>query len=124
MVEQYPKYVILLIYIMCLWLWCCSLYPNNEVSPDDVCVIPYSSGTSGKPKGVQLVHRSIMANLFQCSHPDFNQIGTKDTIMGFLPFYHIYGMVVVCSLVRCGFYSFHRFLPYYRMTSKNQQFKK
>lgn len=34
--------------------------------PDDVCVMPYSSGTTGLPKGVELTHRNIVSNVYQC----------------------------------------------------------
>ena len=42
-----------------------------EGSPDDVAILPYSSGTTGFPKGVQLTHRNVVSNLYQMSSPDF-----------------------------------------------------
>jgi 4-coumarate--CoA ligase len=41
-----------------------------KASPGDVALVPYSSGTTGLPKGVKLSHRNLVANLRQISHPD------------------------------------------------------
>lgn len=69
--------------------------PHVVIDPaQDVCVLPYSSGTSGIPKGVMLTHRNLVANLAQC-----NAVGVgvreQDVLLGVLPFFHIYGMVVI-----------------------------
>ena len=79
----------------------------NPVSVDaknDIAVLPYSSGTTGLPKGVMLTHYNIIANLCQMQHPelfDFRQDGT--CLLGLLPFFHIYGMVVtLLSSLYCG----------------------
>jgi acyl-CoA synthetase (AMP-forming)/AMP-acid ligase II len=69
--------------------------PNVEIDPaNDVCALPYSSGTSGIPKGVMLTHRNLVANLVQCEEA---QVGMtpEDVVIGVLPFFHIYGMVVI-----------------------------
>jgi acyl-CoA synthetase (AMP-forming)/AMP-acid ligase II len=69
--------------------------PAVEIDPaNDVCALPYSSGTSGVPKGVMLTHRNLVANLLQCEGAGVG-IGHDDVVMGVLPFFHIYGMVVV-----------------------------
>ena len=39
--------------------------PDVVVEPDDLAVLPYSSGTTGLPKGVELTHRNLVANLCQ-----------------------------------------------------------
>lgn len=39
-----------------------------EIDPDSVAIIPYSSGTTGLPKGVLLTHRNLVANVAQGSH--------------------------------------------------------
>jgi long-subunit acyl-CoA synthetase (AMP-forming) len=42
-----------------------NLYGVNGPSPDDVAVLPYSSGTTGLPKGVRLSHRNLITNCLQ-----------------------------------------------------------
>ena len=69
--------------------------PEVAINPaTDVCVLPYSSGTSGIPKGVMLTHRNLVANLCQM-HALVPMLTPDDTIVGVLPFFHIYGMVVI-----------------------------
>lgn len=62
---------------------------------EDTAVIPFSSGTTGLPKGVQLSNRNLITNLYQTDNalegrPD-------DVAMAVLPYFHIYGMTVVMN---------------------------
>src|SRR5207249_7658551 len=59
----------------------------------DVAVLPYSSGTTGFPKGVMLTHRNLVANLLQTDSA--HSLAEGDRVMAVLPFFHIYGMQVV-----------------------------
>jgi acyl-CoA synthetase (AMP-forming)/AMP-acid ligase II len=67
-----------------------------EVDPEDLAVLPYSSGTTGLMKGVMLTHRNLVANIEQAwnSMP----LDDKDTLVGLMPFFHIYGQTVVLNL--------------------------
>ncbi|KIC60147.1 AMP-binding protein [Microbacterium hominis] len=70
-----------------------------EVSFDPathVAVLPYSSGTTGIPKGVMLSHRNLVANVAQCR---INiDLKNTDRVLAVLPFFHIYGMTVLLNL--------------------------
>jgi acyl-CoA synthetase (AMP-forming)/AMP-acid ligase II len=67
-----------------------------EVDPDDLAVLPYSSGTTGQMKGVMLSHRNLVANIEQAwnSMP----LMDEDTLVGVLPFFHSYCQTVVLNL--------------------------
>jgi len=73
--------------------------PDVTVSGSDTLCIPYSSGTSGLPKGVVLTHSNLIANLIQLSHKsEFISMDSTDVLVGVLPFFHIYGLVVLMNL--------------------------
>ncbi|EFA01538.1 4-coumarate--CoA ligase 1-like Protein [Tribolium castaneum] len=73
-------------------------YPDVP-PPDtnDIAFLPYSSGTTGLPKGVQLSHRNILANLCQFNARELSVIQDttqehQDVIPAVLPKFHIYGL--------------------------------
>ena len=104
--------------------------PVVEIDPGtDVCALPYSSGTSGIPKGVMLTHRNLVANLCQMDH-EGGMLREDDRVIGVLPFFHIYGMVVIMggalvngativSLPRFELEGFLRTLQDHRITYAN-----
>jgi 4-coumarate--CoA ligase len=61
-----------------------------------LAVLPYSSGTTGVPKGVMLSHRNLVANVEQSRQ--MITIEPDDRVLAFLPFFHIYGMTVLLNL--------------------------
>lgn len=70
--------------------------PVVEIDPaEDVAVLPYSSGTTGAPKGVMLTHRSIATNLAQLDPLLPNE--TDERILAVLPFFHIYGLTALMN---------------------------
>jgi len=74
------------------------VYPQgDEVGHDDVLVLPYSSGTTGLPKGVELTNGNLLSNLLQCSKVEHLEHGS--TCVAVLPFYHIYPLQLLLSLV-------------------------
>ncbi|MCK7548785.1 long-chain fatty acid--CoA ligase [Marinobacter koreensis] len=63
---------------------------EHTAQPDDLAVIPYSSGTTGAPKGCMHTHRSVMATAL---HRAFWNLSTPDTVqLSTLPFFHVTGM--------------------------------
>ncbi len=70
--------------------------PQVQINPrEDLVVLPYSSGTTGLPKGVMLTHYNLVANVVQCK--DVEAYTEDDVLIGILPFYHIYGMEVILN---------------------------
>ena len=73
-----------------------SLFEEVKIdSKNDIAVLPYSSGTTGLPKGVMLSHYNLIANLCQIDHPELMHVDSNDSVLGLLPFFHIYGMIVI-----------------------------
>jgi acyl-CoA synthetase (AMP-forming)/AMP-acid ligase II len=62
---------------------------------NDLVALPYSSGTTGLPKGVMLTHRNLVANL--CQFQDALGTGAGERLIAVLPFFHIYGLVVLMA---------------------------
>ncbi|GAC1443175.1 MAG: long-chain fatty acid--CoA ligase [Mycobacteriales bacterium] len=59
---------------------------------EDLAVVIYTSGTSGRPKGAMLTHRALLANLEQCSQIDPPVTSPDDVVLLVLPLFHIYGL--------------------------------
>ncbi|MFQ5690962.1 MAG: AMP-binding protein [Gemmatimonadota bacterium] len=72
--------------------------PEVHIDPrEDVVALPYSSGTTGKPKGVMLTHYNLVANVAQILAVD--RVPEDEVAIAVLPFFHIYGMIVVMSMI-------------------------
>ncbi|KAI2050096.1 hypothetical protein LOZ43_004989 [Ophidiomyces ophidiicola] len=77
-------------------------YAKTKINPGkDLAFLVYSSGTTGVPKGVMLSHKNIVTNIHQMSAGEENNLtwnggadGKGDRLLAFLPFYHIYGMLL------------------------------
>jgi acyl-CoA synthetase (AMP-forming)/AMP-acid ligase II len=70
--------------------------PEVDFDPaNDLVALPYSSGTTGLPKGVMLTHRNLVANLSQGTTALLADEGER--LIAVLPFFHIYGLVVLMA---------------------------
>jgi acyl-CoA synthetase (AMP-forming)/AMP-acid ligase II len=65
-------------------------------SREDLAVLPYSSGTTGLPKGVMLTHHNLVAQDAQIGVGE-EVIKPGDVVIAVLPFFHIYGMSVIMN---------------------------
>jgi long-chain acyl-CoA synthetase len=75
-----------------------STAPGVEVHPEQVAVICYTSGTTGRPKGAMLSHRNLLANCEQSMQIPSVRPEPTDVIWLALPLFHIYGMNVGMNL--------------------------
>ena len=70
--------------------------PDVVIDPaTDLAVLPYSSGTTGRAKGVMLTHRNLVANIVQIT--ELIEVGADTRVLAVLPFFHIYGMQVTMN---------------------------
>jgi len=59
---------------------------------EDLAVLLYTSGTSGRPKGAMLTHRALLANLAQSSQIDPPVVADDDVVLLVLPLFHVFGL--------------------------------
>ncbi|PON77529.1 4-coumarate-CoA ligase [Parasponia andersonii] len=76
--------------------------PEVVIDPDDPVALPFSSGTTGLPKGVILTHKSLITSVAQQvdgENPNL-YLKTEDVVLCVLPLFHIYSLnsVLLCSL--------------------------
>lgn len=73
-----------------------------NINPDDVVALPYSSGTTGLPKGVMLTHKGLVTSIAQQVDGENPNLyyHSEDVILCVLPMFHIYSLnsVLLCGL--------------------------
>jgi long-chain acyl-CoA synthetase len=75
-----------------------AIFPKpNQSSEQTLAALPYSSGTTGLPKGVMLSHSNLVANVYQFLGPNATPLNSADNILCCLPLYHIYGLNVMLN---------------------------
>jgi acyl-CoA synthetase (AMP-forming)/AMP-acid ligase II len=74
-----------------------SLPHPHRGSRETLAALPYSSGTTGLPKGVMLSHFNLIANVYQLLGPRVVKFTSADNLLCFLPLYHIYGLNVMLN---------------------------
>ncbi|WP_170007866.1 AMP-binding protein [Bacillus fonticola] len=70
-----------------------------DIDPqEDLALLQYTGGTTGYPKGVMLTHENLVANVKMCTAWMYRCERGKETVLGILPFFHVYGMTTVMLL--------------------------
>lgn len=76
--------------------------PDVKINPDDdVALLQYTGGTTGISKGAMLTHKNVVANVMQVREWVPNSKEGQESILGALPFFHVYGMTVAMNLAVC-----------------------
>ncbi len=98
-----------------------------EVSPQDICYLQYSSGSTRFPTGVAVTHEALLHNLH--GHAQSMEIGTNDRVVSWLPWYHDMGLVgcflsLIANQVSCDYLKTEHFarrpLAWLDLISRNQ----
>jgi acyl-CoA synthetase (AMP-forming)/AMP-acid ligase II len=76
--------------------------PDDRVDPDDVLYQMYTSGTTGRPKGVLLSHRNVMANVVQVTMTWTYRLAPGDRLLVCAPMYHASGAMSVIAAAMFG----------------------
>ncbi len=73
--------------------------PAVAIEPEDVVLLPYSSGTTGLPKGVEITHHAAVANLVQIESA--LTLSCDDVVLALAPMSHVMGLIVVVCHALC-----------------------
>lgn len=82
--------------VMLLPAWYLEMRFIKDVNLDDVATVIFSSGSEGKPKGVELTHLNLMGEIKQAAH-DLNP-GPEDVFLGILPLFHAFGFSITTMM--------------------------
>ena len=69
--------------------------PEVAIDPDSTAALLYSSGTTGVPKGVELSHRALIANVMQTD--TVLSLDTRDVVLAVAPFFHALGFAILMN---------------------------
>ncbi|MEI3612615.1 long-chain-fatty-acid--CoA ligase [Pseudogracilibacillus sp. SO30301A] len=74
-------------------------YEEVEIDPkEDLALLQYTGGTTGKPKGVMLTHYNLVTNVQMCNAWLYKLRNSQEIVLGVLPFFHVYGMTTIMNL--------------------------
>jgi long-chain acyl-CoA synthetase len=65
---------------------------------EDLALLQYTGGTTGFPKGVMLTHKNLVSNASMCKSWMYKCQTGKESVLGIIPFFHVYGMTTVMIL--------------------------
>ena len=75
--------------------------PDVKITPDDYCLIQYTGGTTGVPKGTILTHRNMVSNVVQIENWTKVDSGGETALSGF-PFFHLAGLAMALVVMSIG----------------------
>ena len=76
---------------------------EHETQPEDLALLLYTSGTSGRPKGAMLTHRALLANIEQASQVEPPMLTGDDVVLRVLPLFHVYALNgTLAGVARCA----------------------
>lgn len=90
------------------------IFTPTDLNPsEEIALILTSSGTTGFPKCVQLTHANFRATLLYAGDPFFLDVNNTERIVGFLPFFHLFGLAIGLASILYGslFIILEKFLP-------------
>ncbi len=101
----------------------CAMFDTEKRRGEEECVLLFTSGSSGVPKGVMLTNRMLLANVAQCaSRLDFR----KARFLSFLPVFHSFGLTVTLILpllARRPFFTYPNPMDAQRLCKLTQEHK-
>lgn len=62
----------------------------DDTDPEQLAVVLYTSGTSGRPKGAMLTHRAMRASIEQVAQVELEVVAADDVVLVLLPLFHVY----------------------------------
>lgn len=71
----------------------------SPADPENLAVLLYTSGTSGRPRGAMLSHRALLANIRQVAAIEPAPTRRDDVVLGLLPLFHVYGLNAILGQV-------------------------
>ncbi|MFD1955003.1 long-chain fatty acid--CoA ligase [Paenibacillus thailandensis] len=72
--------------------------PETAVGADDLALLQYTGGTTGKPKGVMLTHRNLVANTMQTAAWCYKAEQGRERFLAALPLFHVFGLTVLMNM--------------------------
>ncbi len=74
-----------------------------ELNEEDACSLCYTSGTTGKPKGVLYSHKAIVLHTMSAALPDHFGVSKRDVILPVVPMFHVnsWGIPYLAAMVGC-----------------------